>query len=74
MGGMPVLLTLVGWGLIKGSIGLCTPKLALRMMARVSVKWSSEFQVGGALLGVLAGLLGYGVYTGWRNTDLRPIS
>jgi hypothetical protein len=33
------------------------------MMARVSVeRW--EFQVAGAVLVVLAGLLGYGVYPG----------
>jgi hypothetical protein len=34
------------------------------MMARVSVERSWEFQVAGALLVVLAGLLGYGVYAG----------
>jgi hypothetical protein len=63
--GIPVVLTLVGWGLlIKGLIRFCAPKLALRMMARVSVKRSWEFQVAGALLVVLAGLLGYGVYAG----------
>ncbi len=34
------------------------------MMARVSVERSWEFQVAGAALVVLAGLLGYGVYVG----------
>lgn len=63
--GIPVVLTLVGWGLlIKGLIRFCAPKQALRMMARVSVERSWEFQVAGALLVVLAGLLGYGVYAG----------
>ena len=34
--GIPVVLTLVGWGLlIKGLIRFCAPKQALRMMARV---------------------------------------
>jgi hypothetical protein len=63
--GIPVVLTLVGWGLlIKGLIRFCAPKQGLRMMARVSVERSWEFQVAGAVLVVLAGLLGYGVYAG----------
>jgi hypothetical protein len=63
--GIPAVLTLVGWGLvIKSLIRFCAPKLALRMMARVSVERSWEFQVAGAALVVLAGLLGYGVYAG----------
>ena len=63
--GIPLVLTLVGWGLlIKGLIRFCAPKLGLRMMARVSVERSWEFQVAGAGLVVLAGLLGYGIYAG----------
>jgi hypothetical protein len=63
--GIPVVLTLVGWCLlIKGLIRFCAPKQALRIMARVSVERSWEFQVAGAALVVLAGLLGYGVYAG----------
>jgi len=63
--GIPIVLTLVGWGLlIKGLIRFCAPKLGLRMMARVSVERSWEFQVAGAGLVVLAGLLGYGIYAG----------
>jgi hypothetical protein len=63
--GIPVVLTLLGWGLlIKGLIRFCAPKQGLRMMARVSVERSWEFQLAGALLVVLAGLLGYGVYAG----------
>ena len=63
--GIPAVLTLVGWGLlIKGLIRFCAPKQALRMMARVSLERSWEFQVAGALLVALAGLLGYGVYAG----------
>lgn len=59
------MLTLVGWGLIiKSLIRFCAPKLALRMMARVSLERSWEFQVAGAALVILAGLLGYGVYAG----------
>ena len=61
--GIPAVLTLVGWCLlIKSVIRFCAPKLALRMMSRVSVERSWEFQVAGAALVVLAGLIGYGVY------------
>jgi|SRR5579864_1043027 len=62
--GIPLVLTLVGWGLlIKGLIRFCAPRQALRMMTRVSLERSWEFQVAGAFLVGLAGLLGYGVYT-----------
>ena len=61
--GIPVVLTLLGWGfLIKSLLRFCLPKQGLRMMARVSVERSWEFQVAGAVLVVLAGLLGYGLY------------
>ena len=63
--GLPAVLTLVGWCLlVKSLIRFCAPKLALRMIARVSVERSWEFQVAGAGLMVLAGLVGYGVYAG----------
>ena len=63
--GAPAVLTLVGWGLlIKSLIRFCAPKLALRMMARVSIERSWEFQVAGAGLVLLACLVGYGVYRG----------
>ena len=61
--GIPAVLTLVGWCLlIKGLIRFCAPKQALRMMARVSLERSWEFQVAGAGLMLFAGLVGYGVY------------
>jgi len=63
--GIPAVLTLVGWCLlIKSLIRFCAPKLALRMMARVSVERCWEFQVAGAALVALAGIIGYGVYGG----------
>ena len=63
--GIPIVLTLVGWGLlIKGLIRFCAPQQGLRMMARVSVERAWEFQVAGAVLAALAGFLGYGVYAG----------
>jgi hypothetical protein len=63
--GIPVVLTLVGWGLlIKSLIRFCVPKLGLRVMARVSLERSWECQVAGAGLVAPAGLLGYGIYAG----------
>jgi hypothetical protein len=60
--GIPIVLTLVGWGLlIKSLLRFCLPKQGLMMMARVSMERSWEFQVAGAALVVLAGLLGYGI-------------
>ena len=61
--GIPVVLTLVGWALlIKSLIRFSAPKLALRMMSRVSVERSWEFQIAGAGLVGLAFLLGYSLY------------
>jgi hypothetical protein len=61
--GIPLALTLVGWGLlVKGVIRFCAPKQALRIMAQVSVERSWGFQVAGAALVGLAGLIGYRVY------------
>ncbi len=63
--GIPAVLTLLGWCfLVKSLIRFCLPKLGLRMMARVSVERTREFQVAGAALIALAGLLGYGVLAG----------
>jgi len=63
--GIPAVLTLVGWCLlIKSLIRFCAPKLALRTMERVSMERAWEFQVAGAGLVVLAGILAYGVYAG----------
>ncbi len=59
------MLTLVGWCLlIKSLIRFCAPKLALRIMGRVSLERAWEFQVAGAGLVALAGLIAYGVYAG----------
>ena len=61
--GIPVMLTLVGWALlIKGVIRFCAPRQALRMIARVSVERSWEFQLAGIGLVTLAGLIGYAAY------------
>jgi len=61
--GISAVLTLVGWALLtKSLIRFCLPKLALRMMSRVSVERSWEFQIAGAGLVGLAVILGYGLY------------
>ena len=58
--GIPLVLTLVGWALlVKSLIRFCAPKQALRIMSRVSLERSWEFQVAGVGLVALAGLLGY---------------
>ena len=63
--GISLVLTLVGWGLlIKSLIRFCAPTQALRVMARVSMARSWEFQVAGAGLVALASLLGYGISAG----------
>jgi hypothetical protein len=63
--GIPLALTLVGWALlIKSLIRFCAPKQALRVMARVSLERSWEFQLAGAGFVALASLLSYAVYTG----------
>src|SRR4026209_1491172 len=47
--GIPLVLTLVGWcRLVKSLIRFWAPRLALRMMARVSVERAWEVQVAGA--------------------------
>jgi len=79
--GIPAVLTLVGWCLlIKSLLRFCLPKLGLMLMTRVSVQRSWEFQVAGAGLLVLAGLLGYGVTLSKHPTEnktdrlkIRPV-
>jgi hypothetical protein len=61
--GLPLVLTVVGWCLLlKSVIRLCAPKLALRMMAEISVERSWGFQVAGTALVALASVIAYGIY------------
>ena len=63
--GIPTVITVLGWCLlVKSLIRFCLPKVALRAMGRVSMERAWEFQAAGALLLALAGVVGYGVYTG----------
>lgn len=60
--GLPVVLTVVGWCLlIKSLIRFCAPQRALKIMARVSVERAWEFQIAGAGLVAIAGVVGYGL-------------
>ena len=61
--GIPALLTVLGWCfLLKSLLRFCLPKHGLRMMGRVSMERSWEFQAAGAVLLALAGLLSYSVF------------
>jgi hypothetical protein len=60
--GIPAVLTVLGWSLlIKSLLRFWLPRWVLTVMARVSVERSWEFQVAGAFLVALAGVIGYGV-------------
>ena len=63
--GIPMVLTILGWCLLfKSIIRFWAPGLALRMLTRVSVERAHEFQVAGAGLLALTGVIAYGVYVG----------
>lgn len=58
--GIPVILTLMGYGLVlKGFIIFLFPKLGLKSLARVSPERSREFVAAGAVLVGIACLLLY---------------
>jgi hypothetical protein len=61
--GLPMVLTLLGWAfLIKSLLRFCLPKQALIVWARVSPERAWEFQVAGAGILILVGVLGYSIY------------
>ncbi len=56
--GLPIVLTLIGWGLVlKSFIYFVFPKHGTRMLARVSMERSREFIVAGVLSLGISGLL-----------------
>jgi ABC-type amino acid transport system permease subunit len=56
--GIPLLVTLMGWGLvIKSLVYLTYPKHGMRMLARISVERSWEFVVAGVMAVALGGLM-----------------
>ena len=58
--GLPIIVTLLGWGwTIKGTLYLTYPKHGRRMLARVSLDRAWEFAVAGAVLIVIGGVITY---------------
>lgn len=56
--GLPIVLTLIGWGLVlKSFIYFVFPGRGVRMLARVSMERSWEFVVAGVFSIVISGLL-----------------
>jgi len=56
--GLPIVLTLIGWGLVlKSFIYFVFPKLGVQMLARVTVEKSWEFVVAGVFSIVISVLL-----------------
>jgi hypothetical protein len=63
--GFPVVLTLIGWGLVlKSCIYFVLPGYGVRMLARVSMERSWEFIVAGVFSISLSGLLMFSLLRG----------
>jgi uncharacterized protein YjeT (DUF2065 family) len=58
--GLPVVLTLIGWGqVLKGLVRLVAPRLSLRVYRRVTPERAWQFRAAGAVALALSGLLAY---------------
>jgi hypothetical protein len=58
--GLPMILTLIGWAqVIKATVSFVAPHIGMRGMQRVAVERAWEFQVAGAVLIGLSGLMAY---------------
>jgi len=56
--GLPIMLTLIGWGLVlKSAVYLIFPRQGMKMLARVSMERSWEFIVAGIFSVGIGGLL-----------------
>ena len=56
--GLPLILTLIGWGLVfKSSIYFLFPRLGMKILGRVSLENSSEFAVAGLFSVGISGFL-----------------
>ena len=61
--GIPVVVTLIGWGLvIKGTIYFVFPRFGVRMLGTVSMERSWQFVVAGIFSVVLAGVIAYPLF------------
>lgn len=64
--GIPLVITLMGWGLvIKSLVYFTYPKHGMRMMARVSLERSWEFVAAGVLAVALSGLILFPLLSKW---------
>ena len=62
--GIPMVVTIMGWGLLlKSLLYLVYPKHGMRMLARVSVERSWEFVVAGVGAVALSGLIFFSLLT-----------
>lgn len=56
--GLPIVVTIIGWGLLlKSVLYLIYPRHGMRMLARVSVERSWEFVVAGVMAVLVSGLI-----------------
>ena len=63
--GLPIVLTLIGWGLvIKSFIYFVFPSYASKMLARVSMERAWEFVIAGIFSVAISALLTYTLYRG----------
>ncbi len=61
--GIPLVVTLLGWGwMVKGLLYFCYPKHGRRMLDRVSLERAWEFAIAGAVLLLLAALITYSLF------------
>lgn len=61
-GGVPILLTILGWGwTLKGALYLCLPEVGLRSMARVDPEKPRGFVVAGLMM------IAVGIVIGWSR-------
>ena len=62
--GFPLVVTVMGWGLLLKSLGyLVYPKHGMRMLARVSHERSWEFVVAGVMAVAISGLIIFSLLT-----------
>lgn len=61
--GLPVVVTLVGWGqMLKSLLYLTYPKHGLRMLSRISIERSWQFIAGGVLSIALSGVIFFSLW------------
>lgn len=64
--GLPITVTIVGWGLLlKSSLYLLWPRHGLRMLGTISIENSWRFVAGGLISIAISGLIFFGI---WQST------